>query len=241
MIRLLSEGDESLLDSLKEQDWAACRIRSLARGYGLTSPLLRIYAEEKGRAFLSYEKDFAVLFLRDSSVKQEAEDLLMVTAGEVLSGTRLQLDGFQEKAGRVYKAGRLRSERLDGIESGIRSAYSLLSSSFPELINETTYPEWYADLSHRIRHGMSKLYVLPSICTGTMQCRENGVVTVAQLAVAPERRGSGWGRKMLEHIAADNQPFERLVLLSRDEKSDDFYERIGFIRIGSWYYYARQN
>lgn len=238
MLRLLTEP--SRLAELPAQSWTARRIRALADAWGLDSGLARFYADEQGRAFLSFEQDLATLFLPDGAFAPEAAEFLSVTAGEVLTDTPLELPGFSEKIGNCYTHSAFPAARMEGVTEGIQTAYELLSRVFPDSIHAGVYREWYADLSHRVRHGMSRVFTLPGICSGTLYCREGDTAQLCQIAVAPERRGEGWGRAMLSHLAAEAGEGMRLELQSRSPESDRFYGHLGFAPAGQWYFYQRE-
>lgn len=85
---------------------------------------------------------------------------------------------------------------------------------------------------------MSEVWTLPGACSGTILCSENGVTSVEQLGVPESKRGQGWGRAMLSHLAA-RRPGTALLVLSRDAASDRFYAHLGFARTAEWYYYRK--
>ena len=218
--------------------WTASRVSALARTYGADSPLARFYTDGAG-SFIGFEQDLATVYLAPGVRVREAEQLLEMTAGRVLSERPLQLAGFAAEEGVCFCHAGLSPARLSGVTGSIRDAYDLLHRAFPAEINANTYRTWYADLSHRVRHGMSLVATLPDICTGTLYCLQDGLALVEQLAVAPERRGEGFGRAMLRHLAAEAGGAV-LVVCSAGADSDRFYRKLGFSPAGRWYRYTRR-
>lgn len=256
MIRLLANNanDHCLMERIgRTQDsFTALRIRALWRAYvdfigagGPGTEIPAFYANETGKIALCKEGNFAALFLENESLRTNAEAFLPLIAGEILSEYPLDLPGFQAGSGGIYAMETCSGEMLPGVTEALQPAYELLSQVFPDGINPQTYSQWYADLSHRVRHGMSRVFTLDGRCTGTLYFIENGQLAVTQLATHPDFRGQGLARRMLQHIAAsahvDGQPFERILLMSQSPASDHFYEHIGFHRTGNYFIYERQN
>lgn len=218
--------------------WAACRVSALARTYGADSPLARFYTDGAG-SFIGMEQDLATVYLASGAPTAEAEELLEVTAGRVLSARPLRLSGFAAEEGACFCHAGLSPARLSGVTGSLQDAYDLLSRVFPEAVHAGSYRSWYADLSHRVRHGMSRVCTLRGVCTGTLYCLQDGLALVEQLAVAPERRGEGFGRAMLHHLAAEAGGAV-LAVCSAGPDSDRFYRKLGFSPAGRWYRYTRR-
>lgn len=258
MIRLLSNcpADRRLMEQLGGREvrdsFPALRIRALWRAYadylgtgGPGTEFPEFYANETGEIALCKEGNFAVLFCADTAHAGEAEGFLPLIADEVLADLPLSLPGYKASSGGIYAMEQPRGELLRGVTEEIGAAYEILRSVFPDGINEQNRMQWHADLSHRIRHGMSRVFTLDGSCTGTLYFTEEGQLALSQLATLPSARGQGLARRMIGHIAAavraDGQAFERMILMSQNAASDGFYEHIGFRRIGSYTIYERQN
>jgi len=66
--------------------------------------------------------------------------------------------------------------------------------------------------------------------------RRDGIVTIYHLAVAPEARRQGVGRRLVEIAIADGRRCGAHVLRARcpeDLPANAFYERLGFVRAGT--------
>lgn len=239
MIRQLTQADAPLLEAFQPVDANGCRIRALYRAYGLQYDFVRFFANEDQSILLCLEDGFATVCCTKEGAA-EAAAFLSLTAGEVLSELPLPLEGFSGESGNAYAGQPLAPERIEGIKTDISTAYPLLTESFHGMIPEGKYPLWYADFSHRLRHGVSKVYTLPGIVTGSVYGVENGQLLLCQLGVSQKERGGGWARRMIAHICGENPSAARLLLHSRNGDSDRFYRHLGFEKTGQWYYYSRQ-
>ena len=240
MIRLLDGKNLSRLEALTGESYCECRIRAMAGVYDSRHEWVRFYADDGNRTFLCFERGFAVLFCRNSLPDPDTEGLLSATATAVLSEIPLSLPGFAEERGTVFRHTGIPAVRLEGVSSEIAEAYKILSRVFPDEVNEGCFPEWYADFSHRVRHGMSKVYTLPGKCTATLYCQENGVLFLSQIATLEKYRRQGLAKSLMGHIVAKNGTVLPVVLMSRSRESNAFYDHMGFIRVGSFYYYRRK-
>ena len=240
MIRLLDQAELGHMEELRGRHFCECRIKAMAKAYGAGYEWVRFYADEQWSTLLCMERGSATLFCRESLPNPDTEGLLMAAATEVLSEIPLVLPGFYEEKGLVFGKKFLSSVQLEGVSSRIADAYEILFRIFPNEVNQTCFPEWYADLSHRIRHGMSRIYTLPGKCTATLSCRENGALFLSQLGTLLGYRRQGLAAALIGHIAAESDCSGPVVLLSRDMESDEFYRHIGFLEMGNWYYYRRQ-
>lgn len=110
------------------------------------------------------------------------------------------------------------------INTFTHGCYDILSESFE---NMGDFDSWYVDISHRIRHKVSDLYLFDNT-TITKQFNINGFVFLSHVATAKESRGRGSARKLL-HYLTDKYHSEgcKTYLFALDHRKS-FYESIGF-------------
>ncbi len=118
------------------------------------------------------------------------------------------------------------SPRLDDV-------FGIVSDSFGI---EDGYDLWLTDMSHRIRHGVSKVF-LSGKTTATMHFVENGRAFFGQIATSPEDRGKGKARRLLYRLG---ERYETAELFAKEERAG-FYKEIGFIAVGKDRLYTRKN
>lgn len=107
-------------------------------------------------------------------------------------------------------------------------AYKIISSSFEGI----EYNSWYVDISHRVRHGISKVYTYMNATTCTMQYNLDGKVFLSQIATLPTERGKGYASKLVSHVAGIYSLEGKDVWLNCKEDKLTFYENIGFVNEG---------
>ena len=90
--------------------------------------------------------------------------------------------------------------------------------------------DWMADLALRWRRGTAQTWMLKEVCTGSAVAVTPGHVFIGALGTLPEHRGRGLAGKLITHICG--QYDGREVWLTCKEELQDFYESIGFERVG---------
>lgn len=116
------------------------------------------------------------------------------------------------------------------------SIYNILSEGFPNLLD---YPLWLTDTSHRIRHGISRVFSYKNSTTASIVYDIDGYVLVGQVATKISARGSGYARKLLKWLAAylENQGYTSFLYALDTRES--FYREIGFEAYSSEYVLER--
>lgn len=128
----------------------------------------------------------------------------------------------------------------DAVEQApkLSEVYSILQEGFPNLLE---YSLWLTDVSHRVRHGMSRVLTYRDSTTLTLVYDWKGAVLVGQVATRVAQRGSGYARDFLRWTANQlAQQGKRAVLYALDIRIS-FYQEIGFQEIASEYVLERQD
>lgn len=99
---------------------------------------------------------------------------------------------------------------------------------------------WYTDMSHRIRHGVSKTYMYNNSCTA-VDFETDSAVFVSNTATLPESRGKGDAAALLRAVAYDAEAKGKTPYLRCYDTAADYYDKIGFENTGKDILFARQN
>ncbi|MFZ2540114.1 MAG: GNAT family N-acetyltransferase [Oscillospiraceae bacterium] len=239
MIKLLDYNDRALIEHNKSRGASALRIKALFKTYGIGRSFISFFADETGDVLICVQDNFAVVYIKDESHVDEVSQFLAFTVNSILSEFPLKLSGYKVEIGNTYALYKWEPVLLEGVSNELQTGYNLLSKVFTGSINSTTYKRWYTDLSHRIRHDMSKIYTYQGACSATTYLMDDGTIIVAQLATIEQERGKGLAQKMLYHIASQTPNTREIMLLSQDKTSDKFYEKIGCTLLDKWYCYVR--
>ncbi len=225
--RALTDGD---LDGLSEYGLEAQKIRALLLCYGIKYDFCRFYVGEfrAGRAFLGrLNGSFVLSECGECDFEELAEFFTFggfeeifcsQSAGERLAELlqcRLQKVNVMRFEGNALSCAMETNPSLDNV-------YNVLKTSF-----EIEYEPWYLDMSHRIRHGVARFYMLNGSVLA-VQHNINGEALLSQIATIPEKRGQGNARRLISAVCAELSDSKVYVIC--EDGLLDFYRKSGFVR-----------
>ncbi len=105
--------------------------------------------------------------------------------------------------------------------------FNVVSQCFPSLKN--SYQSWITDTSHRIRHGLSQIFMIGDFTTAYIHYIIDGCAVVGQVATLPESRGHHHARELLYYIGDKlSQNNIEVHLFARSHRVS-YYKEIGFL------------
>lgn len=105
--------------------------------------------------------------------------------------------------------------------------FPIIKDGFPEI----KYEDWYTDISHKIRHGVAKVYVY-SGASATVLADMNGAVFVSLVAAKKEARGKGEAKSLLRSLGLFFEEQGKEVSILCKEELGPFYRKAGFYEAG---------
>lgn len=226
--------DELELIQLEYYDIYEAKIKTLHTAYGMNYPFCRFFRQDDSLIISQLDRDFVVAqyshfgaaelaeFLRANRATgvflsaETLDALLPYIRGEYLFNNLMEFS-VQPETGH--------NALLDPLPK-LDEVYNILCTSFT-----LNYETWLTDVSHRVRHDISRVYLYDGKTTATVLYDEDDIVFITQVATSPHSRGQGLAKTMLHEIAAA-YPGKSVRLVCRDAMLG-FYENAGFTRIGS--------
>ena len=207
------------------------KIMAAYNAYGSGYDFCRFYACENP------EVGFGTVYIYNSSMvidgSVNADDISMLIKMtkpaniEISGGTLLQPEGYAMRHRTLFKAVPNKTD-VDfsnvNVNTNAEDCYKILAESFE---NMGSFEDWYVDISHRIRHGVSELYYYGDT-TVTKNFDIDGFVFVSHIATAETARGKGGARRLLYCLAERFAKEEKEVHLFALDHRKTFYEAIGF-------------
>lgn len=241
MIKKLNSNYKQKIFNIEDKTPNLMKIKSLLNAYGMKTSFLSFYDNEDFNILVAVKDSMAYTYVSNTDKLDELSAFISLLGVNLLSEEKLSIDGFNEEVGNTYTINTkgINPLKLDKTSNNIQDGYDVLSVIFNNSINEASYKKWYTDVSHRVRHNISRIYTYNAMCSATAYCNVDGDVMIVQLGTLESERGKGMARAMISHIAADYPEADRIVLLSQNATSDKFYEKIGFELWGKWYYYGK--
>lgn len=251
-------GEDRLRAALAAQGTVfSVKIRALLDAYGVGYPFARFYTISSSEqetpeaafavsdgagilcapegfapgalaAFLALQPDIVSL-LADLSNAKALHALLpnarALSSGDVMRCTQTP-DAPPLPDGTVFH----QNERLDRI-------YPLLQKSFPGF--SAPFDAFYADLSHRVRHAVTRAAWLEAreipAATASILGRDDTLSLLGAVATAPEYRGRGYGRYLVSRLTRETLRDGRAAcLLCKSAAAHRLYARIGYTVCGQY-------
>ena len=229
------------LPPLPEDSDAAVKIAAKAQAYGLSRPFLRVYAGEDGSVlsvmdgvatlYPGSDADEALLFVRMSpDVHALRTDAAAAKQMAASLGVPCQTGVTME-----YRGDPIANASADTLSP--RDAYPLLSAVFGESL--PPFDVWYADVSHRLRHGVCRIAGVTEqgravSCAMTVAETETAWM-IGAVATHPDVRGRGYASAAVRSLVARGQAAGKRVLISpKNDAARALYGRLGFAACGTW-------
>ena len=221
------------------------KMRALYRAYGLQYPFCSYYiSEDEQAAAVLYEGSLLFSDVMHRSLFWE-DSLSLLPIRNISSDTVLDLTGFASKSGTFFRhENTQQADELPLTHGKITDAYQILKRVFPETFctenEQEFYMQWYCEMSHRVRHGVTDVAVLEDKATATVFCIEDDAVFLSQIGVLPGLRGGGFGRKLISSVMRCYAG-KTCYVFSKNPNADKFYLALGFTPVGSWQDYFRKD
>ena len=116
----------------------------------------------------------------------------------------------------------------------------LLAQSEGESVDVGSFDVFYADLSHRVRHGTAVCalgyFGVQAVATAAASVGENAAV-ISAVSVPPRFRNRGFGSaavlSLIEKIREENKNI-KIYLYRAEDENGDFYRGLGFSDFSRW-------
>ncbi|MGN0696525.1 MAG: GNAT family N-acetyltransferase [Oscillospiraceae bacterium] len=224
-------------DELKLSDsYYGGKIRSYAEAYGFGYDFCRFYRADGGSILINnsngvFDGDFLPdeeldCFIRFSGITSfEAEFDI-----DIEDFDRMERYFLTAPAAESFSY----NEKDLSVNCRLGEVYEILEKSFGKMERDI----WYADMSHRIRHGVSRLFLYKNSAVGSVDFEYGDMGYISDIAVSPEARGQGLAGELLGIIHA--YLFTRNITGGLYAYNDmlPFYLHNGYKVTGSGSYYT---
>lgn len=222
MIKLITDPSELILD----KSYYSGRIEAACKAYGTGYDFCRLYSFDKGSALIY---NCSAVISGECEDTAELQSFIMLNSPETVecppkTAEKLTLRGYEKKHRTLFEKRDIPQAENFPETATLMKMYEIVKASF----GETEFDIWYADMSHRIRHGVSKAYMYKNAACACVDFIYEGAAYISQVAVMPEQRGNGYGREMLETISGELYKTGTVPRLWAYDDVIGFYSRTGF-------------
>ena len=232
MIRQITEECPVFSDS-----WYGKKIHAYVEAYGLSYDFCRLYSSDQGGMMLVYNSTMICDGNFDKNELEEFVSILDPVNIEV-SDNFFKPVGYEKIRKTLFKGtadeNSVRAEEVK-VNTCLDDVYVILEESF----GLKEYDMWYADTSHRIRHGMSDVFLWNNT-TVTKLFDVNNYVFLSCIATGSKDRGKGRARQLLYYLCSEFEKQGKSVYLYAKDERVSFYESIGFKPVSSEIFYEKK-
>lgn len=222
MIKRIFDTDIKLSES-----YYGYKIRSLLNAYGTSYDFCKLYTNEEGGTILTYNSTLIADGSFDESELDGFIEMLCPVTVEVSTNIRLDLSSDYIQTERtLFKAPKNLScgEEIDVKHNAFMAeCFPIISEAF----GITEFDEWYVDISHKIRHGVSDIYIYKTT-TVTKAFDINGFVFLSHIATASADRGQGNAARLIKWLGENYEKECKEVYLYSKKERYTFYQSLGF-------------
>ena len=233
MIKRIYSGEDFY--ALPEKGTEAQKIRALLMSYGTGYDFCRFFRQ--GSSILAVLDGSAVLCAGEDCDYCELVEFLSINGfidlfcGESSAKPLAQTGGFSIECINLMRyCGTPTHAALD-LNPPLSEVWDIVGQCF-----EIEYEPWYLDMSHRIRHGVTRCAVMDgsALC---IQHNINGEALLSQIATMPGLRGEGRASRLISAVCGSLCGSE-IYLLCGDGLVT-FYEKVGFAFVENKYVLTR--
>lgn len=226
MIKRASSPEE--LKSLPETGVEAQKIRSLLLSYGIKYDFCRFFTM-KNAVLAMLNGDFIISDFGEVDFEELSEFLNfsvfseIFCSGEIGCALENYLSVERKSVNLMLFSGTARKENLEILSPS--EAFKIIKTGF-----DIEFEPWYLDMSHRIRHGVSRIY---GLCGSALavQYNLNGEALISQVATLPEKRGYGNASRLISAVCGEL--YESKVFVLCENELVGFYKKNGFVHEGT--------
>lgn len=236
MIKYITDTD---LDSLEilHRDYYGRKILSYYRAYGLSYDFCKFYeiSDDHNTGYIVHFNSIMIVCTESVLPVDELKPFIKMHAPFRVEAPWCVLERLCDISGyKMLKRTKFQftdhmpdnfDETKLTTEASLDEIYEILHEGFPTLIEHGL---WITEHSHKIRRGLSKIYLYNKCTTATVIYDVDDHVLIGQVATRPEARGKGFARELLYWIGHTLKQNGKTVSLFALDYRESFYREIGF-------------
>lgn len=256
MIKHLGNEDiPALMQALRQSPLLTVRIASLLTAYGPSRPFFDVWAQEGLSTILvRLDNVFFICLQKDASLEESAfEELSCFIAFnphfQILAGEETAVKRVGEFIKAPYKLQtrnfmQLTTEHLPLLMSKAVTEGETVIENRPDLKKlfdvvtachgaSLSFAPWYVDMSHRIRHGCARAYLLTSgkpACACLVSAESEHAGLISSVTTMPVFRHRGFARAVIARACSDLLRLGKTPVLECTDELRGYYESLGFER-----------
>lgn len=246
MLKRLDEQDTKRLNNvLLEYPVFNVRSAGLLFAYGTKYSFFNIWHDDFKTIIAELEGNYFICE-SDETDYCEIKSFLDFCPNVISVGARTEIldkAGYCKNSSKAYNVMTLEKLLIDNhaeidCSPKLKDVYTAFLNNQCEDIEVGEFEPWYADVSHRIRHGAAKAYTINSeeatIAALLVSAMSEKAGLISGVAVNKSARNKGFGSAIIINACKDLLKSGRTPIAECSEKLVPFYKRLGFKIAGTY-------
>lgn len=221
----------------KGDDYYIGKINAYMKAYGGECNFCFFYVERGSLAAGN------IMLLNDTAVvsagfadKAELEEFLMMYSPSTVEcprsvSNKIRMNGYEPQERCLFRinvpmrdAEAEKTDDFKGDNVSLQEMFMILNQSFSGL----SYDGWYADMSHRVRHGISRVYTYKDCSCACLDFTSGKNAFISSVAVSPAERGKGTGRELMAQLERELKHNGLQGFVWADKTGEGFYRKLRY-------------
>lgn len=218
----------------KEKGFIETKISANFSAYGTEYPFLNFWAAKTGNKITAAVCKFEnTLFISADEYAdfEEIRNFSDIIGYETIQAKSAVLEkmGFNNfnRFCSLKHNGNLTGVPLDLKAENLKEIYNIIYGKSEANIFKTDFAGWYADISHRIRHGTAIAVKFESTAAAVVSHITENSAVLSGIVTDVSKRGQGIGTKILNEVLC--RLGNRMTFVITDKETEDFYLKSGFV------------
>lgn len=219
------------------------QIKALYDSYKDYDNIISLYMQEDSNTLILIKDGYAIVCVGQSIKRKqriELAEFLQNNAYSIFCKIKLPFKAFLRESGNTFLKEKLTGQKTHDVITSVKEACDILSEVFPSYKSKESKDALYCDMSHRIRHGVSKVYTIKEASTLTAYGKVKNNVLLCDAATLYKYRRQGLFKRLLLHMISDFGCPINIHAASRTKESDKVYKKLRFVKQYKWYLYSKQ-
>ncbi|MGN0687879.1 MAG: GNAT family N-acetyltransferase [Oscillospiraceae bacterium] len=219
---------QSDFGALPEKGIEAQKIRALYLAYGADYAFCRFYRDKS--CYISILDGAAVVCGDDFNIEELYSFLSMSGCHEIFCGEKTAnslstlCDCRTDVLNLMQYRGEIYTEPLE-YDMMLSDIYRIIADGF-----DIEFEPWYLDISHKVRHGITRCVSLDGVCALLIQHNLNGEALLSQVATLKTQRRKGYASRLVKAVSSAISPDDVFVIC--EDSLVSFYKSCGFQECG---------
>ena len=216
------------------EPYMGSEIISLFKSFCKQKERLCLYENEKGAVLLRFDRKLIISGKTDFEEVLSLCSMFGINKIEALKED-ISIDNLNSSLHSIMEfSSKAPKHSLPQFAESMKIPFEILKSSDKSFMENTDYDYWLSDIRSMERTDSCSVFLKNNSSTAAVTARGFGKSLISQVATLPQYRGTGLASALLNEVCAfETKNGFTPFLISKNEKTDLFYQHLGFTKKGT--------